>query len=164
MKIAIVCAAKMKGSFVEESRISCAAVLKAYTSRCEKINGMLKGKGWNGMLKVKGCNLQSHHGEQPPPSFTCAPSPRRHGLNVINRSKLITDLILISCLHKGGGLMIIIFSPFFVVVVACYQVWRMVFKLSLHHLQKAQACVWRWRVGLPDLFEVMSPSLKTMLL
>lgn len=61
MKIVIVHVTKMNGSFVEESRISCVGILKAYTSRCEKINGM---------LKVKGCNLQSHHVEQPLPSFT----------------------------------------------------------------------------------------------
>lgn len=61
MKIVILRATKMNGSFVEESRISCAGILKAYTSRCEKINGT---------LEVKGCNRQSRHVEQPPPSFT----------------------------------------------------------------------------------------------
>lgn len=63
MKIVMVRATKMNGSFVEESRISrvCVCVLKAYASRCEKTNGM---------LKVKGCDLQSRPVEQPPPSFT----------------------------------------------------------------------------------------------
>lgn len=61
MKIVFEYAPKMNGSFVKESGISCVRILKAYTSRCEKINGM---------LKVKGCNLQSRHVEQPPPSFT----------------------------------------------------------------------------------------------
>lgn len=61
MKIVIERATKMNGSFVEESRISCVGSLKAYASHCEKINGMLKVKGWN---------LQSHHVEQPAPSFT----------------------------------------------------------------------------------------------
>lgn len=81
MKIVIECAPKMNGSFVKESGISCVGILKAYTSCCEKINGM---------LKVKGCNLQSHCVEQPPPSFTsesavCALPPCKNGLNVLSR-------------------------------------------------------------------------------
>lgn len=61
MMIVFECAPKMNGGFVKESGISCVGILKAYTSRSEKINGM---------LKVKGCNLQSHGSEQAPPSFT----------------------------------------------------------------------------------------------
>lgn len=82
MKIVMVRATKMNGSFVKERRISCVGILKAYTSRCEKINEM---------LKVKGCNLQSHHVEQPPPSFPSesavrALSPCKNGLNAISRT------------------------------------------------------------------------------
>lgn len=45
MKIVIISATKMNGSFVEESRISCVGILKAYISHCEKVNGMFKSEG-----------------------------------------------------------------------------------------------------------------------
>lgn len=54
---------QMYKSFANGSRISCTAILKACMSCCEK-------KKTNGVLQVKGCNLQSCDAKQPPALFS----------------------------------------------------------------------------------------------